>query len=129
MSQSSIRRRPAPETAPSREPTSLPISLGTVLGFGSNRLASHGKPVATVLAQHAIDTSADVIVMGAYGSRWLRERLSGSVIRWIVGTPLPLFLARYPDTKSEEGRRKRAGFAKLMSNLQAPSRGTFPGRL
>ncbi|MER9841854.1 universal stress protein [Mesorhizobium australicum] len=59
-----------------------------------DRLASRGKPVATVLAQHAIDTSADVIVMGAYGSRWLRERLSGSVIRWIVGTPLPLFLAR-----------------------------------
>ncbi|MER9164713.1 universal stress protein [Mesorhizobium sp. M0715] len=59
-----------------------------------DRLASRGKPVAKVLAQHAIDTSADVIVMGAYGSRWLRERLSGSVIRWIVGTPLPLFLAR-----------------------------------
>ncbi|WJI67329.1 MULTISPECIES: universal stress protein [unclassified Mesorhizobium] len=59
-----------------------------------DRLASRGKPVAKVLAQHAIDTSADVIVMGAYGSRRLRERLSGSVIRWIVGTPLPLFLAR-----------------------------------
>lgn len=35
VSQSSIRRRPSPETAPSREPTSLPISLGTVLGFRS----------------------------------------------------------------------------------------------
>ncbi|MER9526361.1 universal stress protein [Mesorhizobium sp. M0292] len=60
-----------------------------------DRLASRGKPVATVLAQHAIDTSADVIVMGAYGSRRLRERLFGSVTRWIVGKPpLPLFLAR-----------------------------------
>lgn len=50
--------------------------------------------MATVLAQHAIDTSADVIVMGAYGSRRLRERLFGSVTRWIVGKPpLPLFLA------------------------------------
>ncbi|MES0205108.1 universal stress protein [Mesorhizobium sp. LNHC209A00] len=60
-----------------------------------DRLASRGKPVATVLAQHAIDTSADLIVMGAYGSRRLRERLFGSVTRWIVGKPsLPLFLAR-----------------------------------
>ncbi|MER8522571.1 universal stress protein [Mesorhizobium sp. M1076] len=60
-----------------------------------DRLASAGKPVATVLAQHAIDTSADMIVMGAYGSRRLRERLFGGVTRWIVGKPpLPLFLAR-----------------------------------
>ncbi|MER8457698.1 universal stress protein [Mesorhizobium sp. M1169] len=58
-------------------------------------LASAGKPVATVLAQHAIDTSADMIVMGAYGSRRLRERLFGGVTRWIIGKPpLPLFLAR-----------------------------------
>ncbi|MBB6413959.1 universal stress protein [Mesorhizobium sangaii] len=60
-----------------------------------DRLLSAGKPVATVLAQHAIDTSADMIVMGAYGSRRLRERLFGGVTRWIVGKlPLPLFLAR-----------------------------------
>ncbi|MER8764338.1 universal stress protein [Mesorhizobium sp. M0968] len=60
-----------------------------------DRLASAGKPVAMVLAQHAIDTSADMIVMGAYGSRRLRERLFGGVTRWIVGKPpLPLFLAR-----------------------------------
>ncbi|MER8453814.1 universal stress protein [Mesorhizobium sp. M1428] len=60
-----------------------------------DRLASAGKPVATVLAQHAIDTSANMIVMGAYGSRRLRERLFGGVTRWMVGKPpLPLFLAR-----------------------------------
>lgn len=60
-----------------------------------DRLASAGKPAATVLAQHAIDTSADMIVMGAYGSRRLRERLFGGVTRWIVRKPpLPLFLAR-----------------------------------
>ncbi|MER8910469.1 universal stress protein [Mesorhizobium sp. M0854] len=60
-----------------------------------DRLASAGKPVAMVLAQHAIDTSADMIVMGAYGNRRLRERLFGGVTRWIVGKPsLPLFLAR-----------------------------------
>ncbi|ESY62806.1 universal stress protein [Mesorhizobium sp. LNHC252B00] len=60
-----------------------------------DRRASAGKPVAMVLAQHAVDTSADIIVMGAYGSRRLRERLFGGVTRWIVGKPpLPLFLAR-----------------------------------
>ncbi|MER9124450.1 universal stress protein [Mesorhizobium sp. M0959] len=60
-----------------------------------DRLASAGKPVAMVLAQHAIDTSADMIVIGAYGNRRLRERLFGGVTRWIVGKPpLPLFLAR-----------------------------------
>ncbi|MES0138982.1 universal stress protein [Mesorhizobium sp. M0016] len=58
-------------------------------------LASAGKSAATVLAQHAIDTSADMIVVGAYGNRRLRERLFGGVTRWIVGKPpLPLFLAR-----------------------------------
>lgn len=58
-------------------------------------LASAGKSAATVLTQHAIDTSADMIVMGAYGNRRLRERLFGGVTRWIVGKPsLPLFLAR-----------------------------------
>ncbi|ESY87231.1 universal stress protein [Mesorhizobium sp. LNHC229A00] len=58
-------------------------------------LASAGKSAATVLAQHAIDTSAEMIVMGAYGSRRLRERLFGGVTRWIVRKPpLPLFLAR-----------------------------------
>ncbi|MEI8703058.1 universal stress protein [Mesorhizobium sp. ISC15] len=58
-------------------------------------LPSAGKSAATVLAQHAIDTSAEMIVMGAYGSRRLRERLFGGVTRWIFEKPtLPLFLAR-----------------------------------
>ncbi|WP_027038817.1 universal stress protein [Mesorhizobium ciceri] len=58
-------------------------------------LRSGGKPAATVLAQHAIDTCADMIVMGAYGSRRLRERIFGRATRWIVAKPtLPLFLAR-----------------------------------
>ncbi|MGC5844684.1 universal stress protein [Mesorhizobium abyssinicae] len=60
-----------------------------------DRLPSAGKPAATVLAQHAIDTSADMIVMGAYDSRRLRERLFGGVTKWIFEKPvLPLFLAR-----------------------------------
>ncbi|AZO34178.1 MAG: universal stress protein [Mesorhizobium sp.] len=58
-------------------------------------LPSAGKSAATVLAQHATDISADMIVMGAYGSRGLRERLFGGVTRWIFDKPtLPLFLAR-----------------------------------
>ncbi|RRH94538.1 universal stress protein [Mesorhizobium tamadayense] len=58
-------------------------------------LPSAGKPAATVLAQHAIDTSAEMIVMGAYGSRRLRERIFGGATRWICEKPpLPLFLAR-----------------------------------
>lgn len=58
------------------------------------RLPSAGQSVATVLAQHAIDTSADMIVMGAYGHRRLRDRIFGGVTRWIVDKPpLPLFLA------------------------------------
>ncbi|PBB95629.1 universal stress protein [Mesorhizobium sp. WSM3862] len=58
-------------------------------------LPGAGKSAATVLAQHAIDISADMIVMGAYGSRRLRERLFGGVTRWIFDKPtLRLFLAR-----------------------------------
>ncbi|WP_027162758.1 universal stress protein [Mesorhizobium sp. WSM1293] len=58
-------------------------------------LASAGRSVATVLVQHAIDTSAELIIMGAYGSRGLRERLFGGVTRWTFEKPtLPLFLAR-----------------------------------
>ncbi|RAZ71856.1 universal stress protein [Mesorhizobium atlanticum] len=60
-----------------------------------DRLPSGGKPAAMVLAQHAIDTCANMMVMGAYGSRRLRERLFGGVTRWVEGKPrLPLFLAR-----------------------------------
>ncbi|MES0056615.1 MULTISPECIES: universal stress protein [unclassified Mesorhizobium] len=65
-----------------------------------DRLASAGKSATTVLAQHAIDTSADMIVMGAYGNRRLRERLFGSVTRWIVGKP-PFAAVFGPLTGSE----------------------------
>lgn len=59
-----------------------------------DRLPSAGQSVATVLGQHAIDTCADMIVMGAYGHRRLRDRIFGGVSRWIVEKPpLPLFLA------------------------------------
>ncbi|TJV17606.1 MAG: universal stress protein, partial [Mesorhizobium sp.] len=38
---------------------------------------------------------ADMMVMGAYGSRGLRERIFGGPPSWSFGnTTLPLFLAR-----------------------------------
>ncbi|MEI9426131.1 universal stress protein [Mesorhizobium sp. Cs1299R1N3] len=60
-----------------------------------DRLPSDVQSLTTVLTQHAIDTSAEMIVMGACGHRRLRERIFGGVTRWIVEKPpLPLFVAR-----------------------------------
>ncbi|MCO5966663.1 universal stress protein [Sinorhizobium meliloti] len=60
-----------------------------------DRLQSGGQSVASVLTQHAIDASADMIVMGAYSHRRLHERLFRGVRRWILEKPpMPLFLAR-----------------------------------
>ncbi|WP_027155253.1 universal stress protein [Mesorhizobium sp. WSM2561] len=60
-----------------------------------DRLPSAGQSLTTVLTQHAIDTSADMVVMGAYGQRPLRARIFGGVTRWIAEKPpLPLFVAR-----------------------------------
>ncbi|MGX5804191.1 universal stress protein [Bradyrhizobium sp. Arg314] len=59
-----------------------------------DRLPTAVGSVTTILAQHAIDTSADMVVMGAYGHRRLRERILGGVTRWILEKPpLPLFVA------------------------------------
>ncbi|MEY9560113.1 nucleotide-binding universal stress UspA family protein [Sinorhizobium fredii] len=44
-----------------------------------DRLPSGGRRVDEVLKQHAIDTYADLIVMGAYGHTRLRERIFGGV--------------------------------------------------
>ncbi|MER8402017.1 hypothetical protein [Mesorhizobium sp. M1348] len=78
----------------SREPASLPISLGTVFGWRSTGCRTPVNPWPLVLGQHAIDTSADMIIMGAFGRRRLREGIFGGVTRWIVDKPpLPLFLA------------------------------------
>ncbi|CDM60053.1 hypothetical protein LPU83_pLPU83b_0053 (plasmid) [Rhizobium favelukesii] len=56
---------------------------------------SVGAAVTTVLAQHALDVSADMLVMGAYGHRALRQRIFGGATRWIPEKlPIPMFLAR-----------------------------------
>ncbi|MGX9147571.1 universal stress protein [Mesorhizobium sp. 128a] len=60
-----------------------------------DRLPSAVQSLTTVLTQHAIHTSADMVVMGACGHRRLRERIFGGVTRWIAEKPpLPLFVAR-----------------------------------
>ncbi|MCB8839799.1 universal stress protein [Aurantimonas sp. VKM B-3413] len=59
------------------------------------RLPSGGKDIAEVLRQHAIDISADMIVMGAYGHSRLRQWIFGGVTKQLTEKPpLPLFLAR-----------------------------------
>ena len=60
-----------------------------------DRLPSQGRTVADTLRQHAIDISADLLVMGAYGHSRLRQRVFGGVTRSMVDDPpLPVLLAR-----------------------------------
>jgi nucleotide-binding universal stress UspA family protein len=60
-----------------------------------DRLPKSNHSVADVLRQHAIDVSAELMVMGAYGHSRLRERIFGGVTRSIVESPsLPIFMAR-----------------------------------
>ncbi|MGO4838274.1 universal stress protein, partial [Rhizobiaceae sp. 2RAB30] len=60
-----------------------------------DRLPSSGQSVATVLARHAADMNADLVVMGAYGHSRLRERIFGGVTRSMLEMPpLPILLAR-----------------------------------
>lgn len=53
-----------------------------------DRLPSAGRRVEEVLIQHAIDTSADLIVMGAYGHSRLRERIFGGVTKAMIEAPV-----------------------------------------
>lgn len=60
-----------------------------------DRLPSQGRTVADTLRQHAVDLSAELLVMGAYGHSRLRELIFGGVTRSIVDEPpLPVFMAR-----------------------------------
>ncbi|MDP3897720.1 MAG: universal stress protein [Mesorhizobium sp.] len=60
-----------------------------------DRLPSQGQSVADVLRRHAVDTAAEMIVMGGYGHSRLRERIFGGVTRSLINNPpLPLFMAR-----------------------------------
>jgi len=62
---------------------------------GVDRLPGSGRPVAEVLARHAGDMDADMIVMGAYGHSRLRQRILGGVTRSMIeNPPLPVLMAR-----------------------------------
>lgn len=53
-----------------------------------DRLPSSGRQVSEVLFQHAFDTAADLIVMGAYGHSRIRERVFGGVTKAMIETPV-----------------------------------------
>lgn len=60
-----------------------------------DRLPSSGHSVAEVLSRHAVDTAAELMVMGAYGHSRLRERLFGGVTKsMLAAPPLPILTAR-----------------------------------
>ncbi|OBQ64491.1 universal stress protein [Mesorhizobium erdmanii] len=59
------------------------------------RLPSSNHSIGEVLRQHAVDTSAELMVMGAYGHSRLRERIFGGVTRSMIENPgLPIIMAR-----------------------------------
>ena len=60
-----------------------------------DRLPSEGRTVAEILCRHAVDCSADLLVMGGYGHSRLRERLFGGVTKSMIeDQPLPILMAR-----------------------------------
>lgn len=60
-----------------------------------DRLPRSGRTVADVLRRHAVDTAAELLVMGAYGHSRLRERMFGGVTKSMLDEPpLPIFMAR-----------------------------------
>ena len=60
-----------------------------------DRLPSSGHTIAEVIARHARDNDADLLVMGAFGHSRLRERIFGGVTHSLTSEPsLPTFIAR-----------------------------------
>jgi nucleotide-binding universal stress UspA family protein len=60
-----------------------------------DRLPSENHSTADVLRRHAVDTDAQMLVMGAYGHSRVRERVFGGVTRSMLeNPPIPVFLAR-----------------------------------
>lgn len=59
-----------------------------------DRLPSGERKTAHVLGRHAVDVSAELIVMGAYRHSRLRERIFGGVTQTMLEEPpVPLFMA------------------------------------
>ncbi len=60
-----------------------------------DRIASGGRRADEVLRQHALDVSADLVVMGAYNHpRWQQTLFGGTTRGMIEDSRLPVFLAR-----------------------------------
>ncbi|WP_037469740.1 universal stress protein [Sinorhizobium fredii] len=60
-----------------------------------DRLSSAGRRVEEILNQHALDTAADLIVMGAYGRSRLREKVFGGVTKAMIEAPIvPVLMVR-----------------------------------
>ncbi len=60
-----------------------------------DRLAGMGRDPEEVLCRRAVDMSAELVVMGAYGHSRLRERIFGGVTRSMLqDAPLSVFMAR-----------------------------------
>ena len=60
-----------------------------------DRLRREGGTVADILKRHAVEISADMIIMGAYGHSRLRERLFGGVTKSMIDTSqIPIFMMR-----------------------------------
>lgn len=59
-----------------------------------DQLASDGRPLETVLQQHASEIQADLMVMGAYGHSRMRQWIFGGVTASVLqGAKLPVFMA------------------------------------
>ena len=57
-------------------------------------LARNRPKVSEVLAEHAMDRAADMMVMGAYGHSRLREAVLGGATRAVLqGTKIPVLMA------------------------------------
>ncbi len=60
-----------------------------------DRLPGAGRRVEDVLNQHALDTSADMLVMGAYGHSRVREKVFGGVTKAMIDVPVvPVLMVR-----------------------------------
>lgn len=60
-----------------------------------DRLPSAGLRVDEVLTQHALNTAAELIVMGAYGHSRIRERILGGVTKAMIDNPIvPILMVR-----------------------------------
>lgn len=59
-----------------------------------DRVASGGQPADEVLRQHAVDVSADLIVMGAYNHPRWQQTIFGGVTRSMIDeSKMPIFMA------------------------------------